>query len=51
MLMARSLAAVEVVAVAVAVALIFIDPPPYPSPRRGRETLFHGRLRVLSFST
>src|SRR3989442_1160337 len=22
-----------------------IDPPPYPSPRRGRETLFHVRLR------
>src|SRR6266540_3700722 len=29
----------------------FIDPPPYPSPRRGRETLLHARLRASSHSS
>ncbi len=31
-----------------AVRLLFIDPPPYPSPRRGRGTLLHVRLRSLA---
>src|SRR5438309_5214458 len=30
-----------------ALAPSFIDPPPYPSPRKGRETSLHVRLRAL----
>ena len=31
-------------------AMIVIDPPPYPSPRRGRGTLRHVRLRVFTLA-
>src|SRR5436309_12877587 len=30
--------------------VLIIDPPPYPSPRRGRGTLFRGRLRSLQIA-